>query len=209
MVKMRIDMLFDAKNRLHRPCQFMMAIGFVILGVPHAVLAQDAQPTPLELRVMQTRKFSKPIADVVEAIKTGGEDAGFQCHLNIMPSVTTGPDGNTVVKQDRAQGQCFKIPSANTKGQEAAIGAAFIPIFGGLISASMQAKATADYMDQMHSIKYDIRTDGKTGATVLRMRAYNMRQEQITKREIYAAQFKMYGEALFIQAIEINPAEQE
>lgn len=202
-------MLFDAKKRLHRLCQFTVVTGIVILGVPQVAFAQDAQPTPLELRVMQTRKFSKPIADVVEAIKTGGEDAGFQCHLNIMPSVTTGPDGNTVVKQDKAQGQCFKTPSANSRNQEAAIGAAFIPIFGGLISAGMQAKATADYLDQMHTIKYDIRTDGKTGATVLRMRAYNLRQEQITKREIYAAQFKIYGEALFIQAIEINPAEQD
>lgn len=194
-------------DKLHTNRYRVIAIAFAIGAcVTSPACADDNKVTPLQLRTMQTRKFSKPIDEVIEAIKTGGEDAGYKCQLNVQPVV--GPDGK--FENSRAQGQCILNPKTDSSKQGVAMGAAFIPLFGGLIAAGIQAQATAEYLDQMHTVKYDLKVDKKDGgAVVLRMRAYNVKQDQITNPEVYSKQFKMYGDALFIQAIEINPAEQE
>jgi hypothetical protein len=196
-------MFHTDKLHINKPLCFatLFLIG-ALFSVPSMAQSDDGKITPLQLRTIQTRKFSKPIDEIIEAVKTGGEDAGYRCFLNLIPSV--GSDGK--VDRSRAQGQCVLNPKAS--GQGAAMGAAFIPIFGGLISAGLQAQANSEYLEQMHTIKYEMKGD-KDAGVVLRMRAYNVKQDQITNPEVYSKQFKMLGDALFIQAIEINPAEQE
>jgi hypothetical protein len=176
-----------------------------------AMAQSENNLTPLQLRAMQTRKFSKPLEEVVKAIKTAGEDAGYSCHVYIQPKM--GADQK--MNHDEGQGICYLNPKrSDSNNQGLATGVALaIPILGPLLGSAIvdrtASNATTEYNAKLHSIKYEMNVNKKDGGVILRIRAYNVKQDQITNPDIYAKQFKMYGDSLFIQAIEINPAEQE
>ncbi len=84
----------------------------------------------------------------------------------------------------------------------------FIPIFGPLISAGLRSAAIDEMYAQLQSIKYEI-TSGAPDQTVVRIRMYNVKQEQMVNADLYTKEFKAIADAMFIQAIEITPAEQQ
>lgn len=164
-----------------------------------SVLAQTGGMTPLQLRMMQTRKFSKPIGEVVEAIKTGGEDAGANCHIYYTRSI-----GHDSTNSNKAEGTCIMAMKQPSDGGAAA----FIPFIGGIVSAGAAINSMKEMKTAIHSIKYEV-TSNKPEETILRMRAYSFNQSQITDSAVYSNQFKIIGDALFIKAIELTPSEQE
>lgn len=167
--------------------------------------------TPLELRMMQTRKFDKPPREIVDAIKTNCEDYGGTAHLTMPWNV---PDfqqsGNvkskkqTVVNRDQnldGQGFC-QLPM---KTDATAGGKAFIPYIGGLIAMAELNEA----MKSASQMKYEVKTDNKMTYTIVRMRIYSMNQEQMTDSKVYSEWFAKIGDAVHIQAIELNPTTQQ
>lgn len=182
----------------------VLCVALVSLVTSTYALASDDEMngvTPLQLRALQTRKFTKPIGEVGEAIKTDGEDRGRAC------TIYSGPQPlNAKVVLPKLAGQCtLKAKPAKTGGATAA---SFIPFIGGLVAAGMQSAAMDEMYAQVSSIKYDM-TGTKPDETVVRMRIYNLKQEQITDPEIYSKEFKGIADAMFIQAIELTPAEQQ
>ena len=55
-----------------------LAIATALLAPAYA-LADDDEVTPLQLKVMQTRKFMKPIKEVAKAAQEDGESLGARC----------------------------------------------------------------------------------------------------------------------------------
>lgn len=179
-------------------------VSAIVLTSSAYVMAADDEMngvTPLQLRSLQTRKFTKPIGEVGEAIKTDGEDRGRAC------TIFPGPQPlNAKVALPKLAGQCtLKAKPAKTGGATAA---SFIPFVGGLVALGMQSAAMDEMYAQVSNIKYDM-TGTKPDETVVRMRIYNLKQEQITDPEIYSKEFKGIADAMFIQAIELTPAEQQ
>jgi len=160
-----------------------------------------AAATPVQLRATQTRKFTKPMDEVASAIKNGGEDMGATCTIYQAPGATAANGSFT-----RMEGSCrMNTKQADTTGATAA---AFIPFIGGLVSAGMASVAQDDMMKQVSNIKYEVVATNPKETTV-RMRIYNLKGEQITKPDLYSQEFKKIGDALFVQAIELTPAEQK
>ena len=159
-----------------------------------------APATPVQLRATQTRKFAKPMDEVASAIKNGGEDMGATCQIYQAPGATASNGSFT-----RMEGACrMNTKQADTSGATAA---AFIPFIGGLVSAGMASVAHDDMMKQVSNIKYEV-VALNSKETVVRMRIYNLKGEQITKPDLYSQEFKKVGDALYVQAIELTPAEQ-
>lgn len=178
-----------------------------LLCLPLAHAESDVSGvTPLQLRDMQTRKFKKPMAEVVEGIKEGAADTGATCH--VMPVFT--PGQVNPMSASRTEVQCqLPLKVAQTSG--AANAAAFIPFVGAFVAggaAINQMQEQEKNFKQIGSLKYAIRSTSD-GETIVRMRAYTHKQEQIKQPEVYAKQFKIVGDSLFVQAIELTPGEQE
>jgi len=174
------------------------------------------QVTPLQLRDMQTRKFNKPLNEVLEAVREGGADTGATCQVHAVPDASS--IGSKGKPRLRAEGTCsypMKTvdPTATVTGAAAgAAGAAmFIPFIGPLIAGGAALHAANESqkgLESLGSIKYTMRSLSDN-VTVVRMRAYTFKQIQITSPETYAKQFKQIGDSIFVQAIELTPGEQE
>ena len=152
-------------------------IGQVILAAP-AVL----EPTPLELKLLQSRKFLKPVRDVAKAIKTYSEDAGAHTC-------------NARLDED--------APSARLTGQ---IACAFPPqIKAGVFSVKIKEKIikiagelVGDEAGTETTVRLRIYQQKKDGSIV-----------QVTQPDVYSEAFSRIGEALFVAAIPIDAATQE
>ena len=187
----------------------MAVIPFALPGCL-ATGGSGSTATPVQLRVMQTRKFEKPPREVVDAIKTNCEDLGgtasVYAPMNTADQSTTGNikgKQQEVVNKDlssNGQGMC---QLGNQLPQTSA--ASFIPYVGGFIAMANLNEA----MKNASRMSYEIKTNPKMTETTVRMRIYTMQQEQMTDPKIYSEYFKKIGDAIFVQAIEINPATQE
>jgi len=170
------------------------------------------QVTPLQLRDMQTRKFNKPLNEVLEAVREGGADAGATCQVHAVPDASSiGSNGKPRL---RAEGTC-SYPMKRVDPTATAAGAAgaalLIPFIGPFIAggaALYAANESQKGLESLGSIKYTMRSLSDN-VTVVRMRAYTFKQIQITSPETYAKQFKQIGDSIFVQAIELTPGEQE
>lgn len=190
--------------------------------------ADDA--TPIQLRVMQTRKFSKPIDEVQDGIITNCEDFGGTAQIS--PNITMKNDelnednelenkikNKATIKPIKkkeismaigAKGLCF-MPQKNKQLPNISL-LSFIPIVGSFASAAGTVQQMVDLNQMMKSvskIQYELKSSSNGKETVVRMRMYSLDQAQITSPEIYAENFKKVADSLFIQAIELTPAEQQ
>jgi hypothetical protein len=166
----------------------------------NAVAADKA--TPLQLKQMQTRQFSKSPEELADAIKASGEDLGGQCHV-------FAPTGN----QKAMPSQCyFQMDQQDSSAGAGAAAAMLLGPLGGLVSAAISVKSMADVGKAMKSvglIKYDISVPKEGTGTIVRMRMYNHQQKQIDIPLLYQAEFKKIADSLFIEALEIDPAKME
>lgn len=164
-----------------------ISLGITCLAA--ATFAAD-DVTPLQLKMMQTRKFMKSPAEVVKALKTTNEDLGGQC--NIYPPAT----GKEPTFAMAGTGQCMFM-----KNRMNAVN--MIP-FIGLI------KSAADAVDEAKSIsqiKFDIESADKGNATIVRMRLFTgayMDNNQATDPALYDLKFKEVADTMFIEAIPLN-----
>ncbi len=180
-------------NIVKRPISL---ISFIFILITQGAIG--AELSPLELKSMQTRKFSKPPAEVLEAIKVSGEDNDGTCHTELSELLVRG-----VQKSIEVFCMYAKAPKSDPVSK--------IPIIGTL-------RAMKDIITQnsdtgmgmgMGMVKYQVTMTNKN-ETIVRMRIQAQdNMTAITKPEIYASEFKRIADALFVQAIEINPALQE
>lgn len=163
------------------------AIGTALL-IGTTFAADDV--TPLQLKMMQTRKFMKSPVEVVKALKTTNEDLGGQCH--IYPPAT----GKEPSFPQAGTGQCMFM-----KNRMNAVN--MIP-FIGLI------KSAADAVDEAKSIsqiKFDVESADKGNATIVRMRLFTGAygdNNQSTDPALYDLKFKEVADTMFIEAIPLN-----
>lgn len=163
-----------------------------VIFISQACVASAAEMTPLELKAMQTRKFAKPAVDVLEAIKVSGEDNDGQCHTELAELLDKG-----VMKTVEVFCMFTKMPANDPYAK--------VPIIGTLRAL----KDLTTQETELGMVKYQVSVS-KNKETIVRMRI--MGRDNVTpinKPEIYSQEFKRIGDALFIQAIEINPAKQE
>jgi len=188
----------------------IVAITIIVTGcvpITPTSLTTTQNVTPLELKMMQTRKFMKPAIEVASAIKTGGLDSGANCAVQQEYDVKT-PEGKTLryVKLWCGRDISNQKKTAKPTLQDA--------IIGNIMRAG-RPDMTSQNQTTMQTIDYEV--VGDKSATVVRMRinegilgasSTKMASDMITDPAAYAAEFKRIGDSVFVQGIEINPAEQ-
>lgn len=175
-------------NIAKQPINFV----FFFLILIYSVSVFSAEMSPLQLKAMQTRKFSKPAGEVLEAIKVSGEDNDGTCHTEMSELLEKG-----IQKSIEVFCMYSKLPKPDPY--------AMVPIIGTLRAL----KDLNAQESELGMVKYQVSVS-KNSETIVRMRIYGRDgQTPITKPEIYSQEFKLIADALFIQAIEINPALQE
>ena len=176
----------------HQLSGLFLAIPLVLL--PGFLLAQT--PSSLELRVMQSRKFLKPLIEVMAGVKTFCEDLG-STGVIVIPSVVSEESvarhpglKNSVGKTLPKEVRCIWAPTLSPN-----------PGFLGLFSTP--GKITNKYANLSVSVSR-VEEDG----VAVRMRIFDTENSQIADPGEYFRAYELIGETLFIQAIEIDPIEQ-
>lgn len=175
-----------------------------------------AEPTPIQLKVMQERKFLKPYEDLLDAIKTSVGYSSGECVIVREPSI------NARGRQVKGQVNCHYRPKvAETRTSNPFL--AFIPFIGAVAQVADAAqtmadvqKAAEDARKQISKIDFELsfpRKDGKykDDETIVRMVMFQgqVNPAVVKIADIYAENFKKIADALFIEALAIPPAEQE
>jgi hypothetical protein len=153
------------------------------------------EPTRLELRQMQTRKFVKPPEQVIKAIIELNKDKGANCSglrppiyscigSRVFSSVGNKKIENCVASDGVSQGPIEKQPELNPDGS--CVG-----------------------MDGVTSYEFDTNYPKNT-ETILRIRIKGPSgMGQVTTPEKYTQLFKEIADGLFIDAIQLTPAEMQ
>lgn len=176
---------------------FFAFFASLLLSTSSFVFAQDAQPTPLQLKQMQTRKFMKNVDDVAKGIKSNCEDAGSTQAVITAPMYEKGR-----VLPNTGMGKCYFTP----KPMGVSL-LSFIPIVGDI-------KTLSDLSDREKAISqmsFDLDSKQGSNETVVRMRIFTgvSGETQIYDEEIYKDKFKKLGDSLYIEALPINASVQQ
>jgi hypothetical protein len=158
----------------------------------------------IQLRVMQTRKFLKPIGEVAAAIKLNGDDDGAQCSGSgaFMMSQYKIPGmkvDNTGVFNCRNKIANQGNPYQSRANQD------IVSLFKAIGSAVNQQSGDIE----VATSKFELSANAQNTETTVRMRLYDRSNEQIKVDAPYAKEFKKLADGLFVQAIELNPQEQQ
>lgn len=164
-----------------------------ILIIPSLGFAQDsASVTPVALRAMQSRQFNKPANEVIKAINNDCVDnngTGSVMPIRQIGSNVMGGQGTCAMQ--------LKMPQTSALS--------FIPILGAV-------KAMQDSDDMMKSVSritYDVQEGADGKSSIVRMRGYSVKNDQVTNPQFYAEKFKNLGDAIFTEGLAINPATQQ
>jgi len=162
---------------------FKYFLGFIILFNSSIAFSQDV--TPLQLKVMQSRKFNKSIDELFEAVKTNMEDSGGTCY-----------------EKGKNQFECRFM-----KGFRGMSGTDFIPIVGFLTRLSDEDKIAKE----ISKVSFDSDTKDVANGITIRIRMYSgrMADKQISNPEIYSKKFKEIADTLYTNAIPLEAAVQE
>ena len=157
-----------------------LAIATILL-VPAYALADD-EVTPLQLKVMQTRKFMKPSAEVAKAAAEDGESMGAMRCIN---QIAMRQNYQNLTKMPPKPGEvtCMFPPKI-----------------------SMFSQGT----DSIAKITYEITPNPDDTETTVRMKILTNWKEPkpVPDPEFYAKRFKSIGDLIFIEAIPLSPAVQ-
>lgn len=149
-----------------------------VIGSSPSVYADD-EVTPLQLKVMQTRKFIKPAIEVAKAAKEDGEASGSRgCNISPMLTHNINPK---VAKSGEVR--CLFSPTFGTFGIKS----------GGISKIAYEISANLE--DTETTLRLKIFTDWQE-------------PKQVTDPEVYAKHFKRIGDLIFIEAIPLTPAVQ-
>ncbi len=165
-------------------------------------LASGAEETaPSSLREMQSRKFPKPIHELISVIRERMEEAGGKCHI----TVSYYPEGEG---NHSGVGSCkFTPPDAPSTLDKMAKGANFIPLVGTLVSMGLNATSEAikdkEKEHFVSSIRFEAVGTSKT-ETMLRMRAMTSRQKMVVDAAYYKEIFSRVEEASRCMATELT-----
>jgi len=162
----------------------------VLFGLLISFASFADEVTPLQLRVIQTRKFAKAPKEVVDAMSANCEDAGGQFI----------EQGAAMIAERGGVGKALCI--VKIKQEKSAL-------LGILKLVDPLAAASASQGNYLQ-VKYEIKTGVSRSEAVVRIRIINVKdQEQLSDPKVYSDYFKKIGDSLYIQAIEIDPASQE
>lgn len=155
-----------------------LAIATTLLTPAYALA--DEEVTPLQLKVMQTRKFLKPSVEVAKAAADDGEGVGAQKCINPI-------------------GMYQRTPNAKNLRQ-GEVTCLFVPKYSMFSSGA----------DDIRRITYEVTPNQDDTETTVRMKIVMGWKEQrpVTDPEVYAKRFKNMGDLIFIEAIPLNPAVQ-
>lgn len=151
------------------------------LLTPAAYTFADDEVTPLQLKVMQTRKFMKPSLEVSKAAAEDAESIGATMCVN-----------QIAILQLRSQDNINKKP-----GDVACMLRPKISVF-------------SHGTDAITKITYEITPNPDDTETTVRMKILvNWKEPKpVTDPEVYAKRFKNIGDLIFIEAIPLSPAVQ-
>ncbi len=153
-----------------------LAIATTLL-VPAYALADD-EVTPLQLKVMQTRKFLKPSVEVAKAAVEDGESSGARSCIN---PIAMQQNYRSSIKMPPRSGDvtCMFTPK--------------ISIF-------------SHGTDGIAKITYEIVPNPADTETTVRMKILTNWKEPkpVTDPEVYASHFKNMGDLIFIEAIPLS-----
>lgn len=146
--------------------------------------------TPLELKSIQTRKFNKSSDEIMVGIKSYCEDSGAQ---NVIPSAMA-----------RLSPAEMSRPDANPAGTKVTgLTCMFTPKIKIGFFGSVKDE------NKFSQIKTEL-VKAEEGKGIIRIRLYSgFPPEQVTKADVYSEVFKSIGDALFVQAIVLEAAEQD
>ncbi len=141
----------------------------------------DDEVTPLQLKVMQTRKFIKPSLEVSKAAVEDGESLGAtRC-------------GNFFAIAHQRSNNSKNRPSGE-------VTCMFTPKFSMLSIDN----------DSIRRVTYEITPNQDDTETTVRLKIFTGWKDtkQVTDPEEYAKRFKSMGDLIFIEAIPLTPAVQ-
>jgi hypothetical protein len=141
----------------------------------------DDEVTPLQLKVMQTRKFMKPSLEVSKAAAEDGESLGATKCIN-----------QIAIMNQRSTSS--KSPPSGE------VSCLFMP------KISMFSHGT----DSITRVTYEITPNQADTETIVRIKMLKNWKEPkpVTEPEEYAKRFKSMGDLIFIEAIPLTPAVQ-
>jgi len=215
-------MKFTVKfNSLSLALILMLSIPLKAMPQTAGATETPAEPTMIQLKTMQERKFLKPYEDMLDAISTSVGYSSGKCHTISEPSI------NARGRMVKGKVTCHyqpKVPEVRT-GFGASSFLSFIPIVGAVASIAESGMMMADLQKQaeearkqISSIDFELSFPKKNGKykddeTILKMVMFQGGGRGggtvVKLAEIYSENFKKLADALFIEALEISPAEQE
>jgi hypothetical protein len=161
---------------------------------PEKVAQPVEEPTRLQLRAIQTRKFNKPPQQVVDSIKELSKDKGWSCLAWYAPSYRC--DGVMKMNRDQNSRTCF-APDGVSPGNM-------------VKNTVMDQTSNRCYTNKGNQVSFEFDTNyPKSDETILRIRINRPGTGPLVNPEMYNLLFKEIADGLFIDAIEINPALQE
>ena len=181
--------------------------------------AAIAEPTIIQLKTMQERKFKKPFEDLIEAISTSVGYTSGKCTTLSEPGI------NARGRITKGKVMCYyspKMPEVKS-GFGFSSMLAFVPIVGAIASVAESGVMMADMQKQAEEAKKRISqidfelSFPKNGdkydenETLVKMVIYQgVGSSNIVKiDEIYSENFKKLADALFVEALQIPAAEQQ
>lgn len=158
----------------------LLALAIATTLLIPAYAFSDDEVTPLQLKVMQTRKFLKPSVEVAKAAAEDGEASGaIKCinHIAMYQNIRT---------------------SAKLPPRSGEVSCVFAP------KISMFSRGT----DGISKMTYEITPNSDDTETTVRMKiSVNWNDPKpVTDHEVYAKHFKNMGDLIFIEAIPLSPA---
>lgn len=157
----------------------IIALAIIALGSMSTYLHAQESATRLELRMMQSRQFSKPPLQVANAIDAFWKDYGGSCMAE--------PYVEIALKMKKTQTQHpIGCGSVRTKDYDKSIGIMSFLVFYEISWDPKMTNTTVRARMQLGGPKYNFATSENP--------------------EIYSKHFKEIADTLFIEAIELNPA---
>ncbi len=154
-----------------------LAIATALL-TPAAYTFADDEVTPLQLKVMQTRKFMKPSVEVAKAASEDGESIGAHRCINQIAMLQQRTPGKNLRS---GEVQCLFMPKN--------------VLFASGDIARITYEITPNQDDTETTVRMKILTNWRE-------------PKPVTDPEVYAKRFKSIGDLIFIEAIPLTPAVQ-
>jgi len=179
--------------------------------------AAVAEPTMIQLKTMQERKFKKPYEEVIEGISSSVGYTSGKC------SGTGEPGVSARGRATKGKVVCYYSPKVPQVRSGFGLGSmlAFVPVVGAIASVAQSAMTLADMDKQAEEARTRISqidfelSFPKQGdkynenETLVKMIMYQGQGNVVKIADLYSENFKKLADAIFVEALEISAAEQQ